>query len=141
MTAFPISLLLGIDERTAFSLRKGGDGYPPYDVERLPGTTDAEEILRITLAVAGFRAEDLDVTTADNQLVIRGRQADEGARTYLHRGIAARRFQKSFLLAKGMKVLTADLRNGMLCIDLSRPTGERGVRSVSIGGPTSGSSD
>lgn len=140
MSAFSNPLLLGLDDierALGRAVRKGGDGYPPYDIERFPKTEGRDEILRITLAVAGFRADDLDVTTADNQLVIRGRQPDEPERTYLHRGIAARRFQKSFLLAEGMKVLTADLRNGLLSIDIARPEPQRGVHSVTINGPAS----
>lgn len=137
MSALLNTLLLGPDEieralgRVA---RKGSDGYPPYDIERLPKTEDRAEVLRITFAVAGFRAEDLDVTTVDNQLVIRGRQVDEPIRTYLHRGIAGRRFQKTFVLAEGMKVLGADLRNGLLSIDIARPAGAPKARTVTISG-------
>ncbi len=99
--------------------RRGGDGYPPYDVERF--TEGSRSFLRITLAVAGFRPEDLDVTTAEGQLIVSGRQADEPERTYLHRGIAARRFRRIFALGAGTEVHRADLQNGLLAIDLIGP--------------------
>jgi HSP20 family molecular chaperone IbpA len=136
MGALSGSFLLGLDEveRVVGRARKGGDGYPPYNVERFPKTEDRDELYRVTIAVAGFTADDLEVTTADNQLVIRGRQAEEPGRTYLYRGIAARRFQKSFLLGEGLTVLGADLKDGLLSIDLARPNGGRGVRSVTING-------
>lgn len=131
-------LLLGFEEveraveRVA---RSAGDGYPPFNIERLAQTSERGEVLRITLAVAGFRREDLDVTVEENQLVIRGRQGEDGAaRTYLHRGIAARQFQKSFLLADGIEVLGADLRDGLLSVDLARPAAARIVRKVKING-------
>jgi HSP20 family molecular chaperone IbpA len=88
--------------------------------------------LRITLAVAGFTREQLDVSIEENQLVIRGRQQDDKTREYLHRGIAARQFQRVFVLADGIEVKGADLRNGLLSIDLARPEPERVVRSVAI---------
>jgi HSP20 family molecular chaperone IbpA len=136
MDALSGTFLLGLDEveRVVGRARKGGDGYPPYNVERFPRTEDREELYRVTIAVAGFAADDLEVTTADNQLVIRGRQAEEPGRTYLYRGIAARRFQKSFLLGEGLTVLGADLKDGLLSIDLARPNGGRGVRSVTMNG-------
>jgi HSP20 family molecular chaperone IbpA len=137
MGALSGSFLLGLEDVERVlgrSARKGGDGYPPYNVERFPKTEDRDELYRITIAVAGFTADDLEVTTADNQLVIRGRQAEDVGRTYLYRGIAARRFQKSFLLGEGLTVLGADLKDGLLSIDLARPNGGRGVRSVTING-------
>jgi len=90
------------------------------------------ERLRITLAVAGFTREQLDVSIEENQLVIRGRQQDDKARQYLHRGIAARQFQRTFVLADGIEVLGADLKNGLLSIDLARPEPERVVKTVAI---------
>ena len=90
------------------------------------------ERLRITLAVAGFTRDQLDVTTEENQLVIRGRQQDDKARQYIHRGIAARHFQRTFVLAEGMHVLGADLKNGLLSIDLARPEPERVVKTIAI---------
>ncbi|MDE2362076.1 MAG: Hsp20 family protein [Hyphomicrobiales bacterium] len=112
--------------------RAGSDGYPPYNIERLSGSDDEPERLRITLAVAGFTREQLDITIEENQLVIRGKQTEDRERTYLHRGIAARQFQRAFLLADGMKVQSADLSNGLLSIDLVRPEPERTVRKIDI---------
>ena len=108
------------------------DGYPPYNIERLPRDERDPERLRITLAVAGFTREQLDVTTEENQLVIRGRQQDDKAREYLHRGIAARQFQRTFVLADGIEVLGADLKNGLLSIDLARPEPERVIKTINI---------
>jgi HSP20 family molecular chaperone IbpA len=134
-TPFSSPLLLGFDavERTLERIGKGGDGYPPYNIERVR-TVEGEPsaLLRITLAVAGFRPEDLEVTTEESQLTIRGRQTDDGKREFLHRGIAARQFQKSFLLADGMRIVGAQLRNGLLLIDLARPEPERVVRRIAI---------
>ena len=111
---------------------KAADGYPPYNIERLPREGGNPERLRITLAVAGFTRDQLDVTTEESQLVIRGRQQDDKARQYLHRGIAARQFQRTFVLADGMEVLGADLQNGLLAIDLARPEPERVVKTIAI---------
>jgi HSP20 family molecular chaperone IbpA len=111
---------------------KAADGYPPYNIERLPRDERDPERLRITLAVAGFTREQLDVTTEENQLVIRGRQQDDKTREYLHRGIAARQFQRTFVLADGIEVLGADLKNGLLSIDLARPEPERVIKSINI---------
>jgi HSP20 family molecular chaperone IbpA len=126
--------LLGFDEieRALDRATKAADGYPPYNIERLAGDRDNPERLRITLAVAGFTREQLDVTIEENQLVIRGKQHDDKARQYLHRGIAARQFQRTFVLADGMDVLGADLRNGLLSIDLARPEPQRLVKTVNI---------
>ena len=127
--------LLGFDdiERALDRVTRGGsDGYPPYNIERLAREDSAPERLRITLAVAGFTREQLDVTLEDNQLVIRGRQIDDQARQYLHRGIAARQFQRCFLLVEGMRVLGADLVNGLLCVDLVRPEPDRVVQRINI---------
>lgn len=125
--------LLGFDEveRALDRVMKGSDGYPPYNVERVAQSGQPER-LRITLAVAGFTREQLEVTVEEKELVIRGRQADEAERVYLHRGIAARQFQRTFVLADGMRVLGADLRNGLLAVDLVRPEPERVVRRISI---------
>lgn len=111
-------------ERTA---KAANDGYPPYNIE-----DSGPDGLRITLAVAGFAAEDLGVTIEDNQLVIRGRQAENGERAFLHRGIAARQFQRAFVLADGIEVSGAHLENGLLSIDLVRPNTEPLVRTVQI---------
>jgi HSP20 family molecular chaperone IbpA len=134
MTPFSSPLLLGFDsiEKTLERVAKGSDGYPPYNIERLRGPEDSGDRLRITLAVAGFTDVDLDVTTEENQLVVRGRQADDAEREYLHRGIAARQFQRTFLLADGMRVSGATLQNGLLSIDLDRPQPEKLVRKINI---------
>jgi HSP20 family molecular chaperone IbpA len=126
--------LLGFDEieRLLDRVSKGSDGYPPYNIERLPRDADNPERLRITLAVAGFTREQLDVSLEENQLVVRGKQQDEKSRQYLHRGIAARQFQRSFVLADGMEVLGADLKNGLLSIDLARPQPEKIVKTIAI---------
>ncbi|MDC7787218.1 Hsp20 family protein [Rhodoplanes sp. TEM] len=126
--------LLGFDEieRALDRVTKGADGYPPYNIERVAGGDGQPERLRITLAVAGFTREQLDVTVEESQLLIRGRQQEDKTRQYLHRGIAARQFQRTFLLADGMEVLGADLRNGLLSIDLARPEPARVVRSIAI---------
>jgi HSP20 family molecular chaperone IbpA len=126
--------LLGFDEieRALDRVAKAADGYPPYNIERIARDNGQPERLRITLAVAGFTRDQLDVTIEENQLVIRGRQQEECPRQYLHRGIAARQFQRTFVLAEGMDVLGADLKNGLLSIDLARPEPERVVRTISI---------
>jgi HSP20 family molecular chaperone IbpA len=126
--------LLGFDEieRVLDRVSKGADGYPPYNIERLPDDGNSPDRLRITLAVAGFTRDQLDVTIEESQLVIRGRQQDDKARQYLHRGIAARQFQRTFVLADGMEVQSADLRNGLLSIDLVRPQPERIVKTIAI---------
>jgi HSP20 family molecular chaperone IbpA len=138
MTPFSSPLLLGFDtvERTLERIGKGGEGYPPYNIERIgdeeSGGTSGSHFLRITLAVAGFRPEDLEVTTEENQLTIRGRQSEDKDRDFLHRGIAARQFQKNFLFADGMKILGAKLKNGLLLIDLAKPEPERVVKRIEI---------
>lgn len=134
MTPFSSPLLLGFDtmEKTLERLAKTGDSYPPYNIERLPAAEGAGEKLRITLAVAGFADCDLEVTTEENQLVVRGRQSDDTERQFLHRGIASRQFQRCFVLADGMRVTGAELRNGLLAIDLDRPEPERLVRKIDI---------
>ena len=112
--------------------RTASDGYPPYNIERLARTDSDPERLRITLAVAGFNRDELEITIEDGQLVIRGRQTEDRSRTYLHRGIAARQFQRVFLLAEGMQVAGADLADGLLAVDVVRPEPERAVRRIII---------
>ena len=126
--------LLGFDEieRALDRVAKASDGYPPYNIERLPRDQDSPERLRITLAVAGFARDQLDVTVEENQLVIRGKQQDDKSRQYLHRGIASRQFQRTFVLADGMDVRGADLKNGLLSVDLARPEPQRTIKSISI---------
>lgn len=104
-------------------------GYPPFNIEQ-----QGENAYRITLAVAGFREDDLSVTVEDRQLVIRGRQAeDDDGRVYLHRGIAARQFQKAFVMAEGVEVAGATMENGLLHVDLKRKPAEAVVRTIKIG--------
>jgi HSP20 family molecular chaperone IbpA len=130
LSLFNSPLLLGFDhfERALDRVNKiSSDGYPPYNIEQL-----GENALRITLAVAGFLMSDLNITVEDNQLVVRGKQTDDAQRVYLHRGIAARQFQRSFVLAEGIEVSGALLDNGLLHIDLVRPEVESRVRIVEI---------
>jgi HSP20 family molecular chaperone IbpA len=131
LSLFNNPLMLGFDqfERTLDRIAKSSaEGYPPYNIEQI-----GENGLRITLAVAGFTAVDLTVQIEDNQLVVRGKQVeDESTRVYLHRGIAARQFQRSFVLADGIEVTGASLDNGLLNIDLARPPAESRVRKVEI---------
>ena len=127
--------LLGFDdiERALDRVtRTASDGYPPYNIERLARTGTEPERLRITLAVAGFTRDQLEIVVEEQQLVIRGRQQDDKDRQYLHRGSAARQFQRTFLLAEGLQVLGADLRNGLLSVDLARPEPERVIRRIEI---------
>jgi HSP20 family molecular chaperone IbpA len=130
LTLFNSPLLLGFDhfERALDRVSKtAADGYPPYNIEQT-----GENALRITLAVAGFSMGDLVVQIENNQLVVRGKQSDDKERVYLHRGIAARQFQRSFVLAEGIEVAGAWLDNGLLNIDLVRPVVEPQVRTVEI---------
>jgi len=126
--------LIGFDEieRALDRISKAADGYPPYNIERLARDEKNPERMRITLAVAGFTLDQLEVSVDENELVIRGRQQEDKSRQYLHRGIAARQFQRTFVLADGMEVLGADLRNGLLSVDLVRPEPARVVRAVNI---------
>ena len=157
-------LLLGFDEIERLIDRvgkAGGDGYPPYNIERILGAGHAGngeahpkvdhpkvdhpkvdqpkvdqpkvELLRITLAVAGFLRDQIEITLEDNQLIIRGRQEDDKSREYIHRGIAARQFSRTFVLADGIEVKSADLAHGLLAIDLARHEPERLVRRIAIG--------
>ena len=133
---FTSPLFLGFDhiEQLLERASKSSDGYPPYNIEQT-----SQSSLRITLAVAGFAMDDLHITHEDNQLIVRGRQADDVAgRVFLHRGIAARQFQRIFVLAEGIEVAGAGLDNGLLNIDLVRPKAESRVRNVEI---RSGQSD
>jgi len=128
--AFPNSpFLLGFDRLERLLERSqaaSAEGYPPYNVEE---TSDG---LRLTLAVAGFARDELSVTVEDNQLAVRGRRKEEDGKTFLHRGIAARQFLRSFVLADGIEVANAALENGLLKIDLSRPPAQGRVRTIEI---------
>jgi HSP20 family molecular chaperone IbpA len=136
-TSFNSPFLLGFEhlerllERTA---KSAGDAYPPYNIEQ---SDDGK--LRIAVAVAGFDRGDLSVTVEENQLVIRGKQSESADKTFLHRGIAARQFQRAFVLAEGIDVTGATLENGLLTVELHRPRAEPVIRTVEIksgsGGP------
>jgi len=129
-------MLLGFEEIERLIDRAGkgsGDGYPPYNIERVMRDGERGEVLRITLAVAGFTRDQLEITIEDNQLTIRGKQQDDKGREYLYRGIAARQFQRTFVLADGIEIRSADLNNGLLSIDLVRHEPERLVRKIEIG--------
>ncbi|WP_374620335.1 Hsp20 family protein [Devosia sp.] len=133
ISMFSAPFLLGFDafEERVDRLSKAADGYPPYNIERVL-EPEGQEMFRISIAVAGFSASELEVMTEDNQLVVRGRQKDDGRREYLHRGIAARQFQRSFLLADGMLIRDAVLKNGMLTITIVRPKPEKVARQIEI---------
>jgi len=126
--------LIGFDqiERALDRVAKAADGYPPYNIERLAPDERSPERLRITLAVAGFTLDQLEVTLEEKELAIRGRQQDDKSRQYLHRGIAARQFQRAFMLADGIEVMGARLDNGLLSIDLVRPHAEPRIRTIRI---------
>lgn len=130
LSLFNSPLLLGFEqfERTLDRVSRGStEGYPPYNIEQI-----GENGLRIVLAVAGFGEQDLQVQLEDNQLVVRGKQAEERERIYLHRGIASRQFQRSFVLADGIEVVGASLDNGLLTIELQRPVPEVRVKTIAI---------
>ena len=135
VTALSSPFLLGFDqgERALDKASKtSSDGYPPYNIERIAADGAAPERLRITLAVAGFARDDIEVMQEESQLLIRGRQRDDRERVFIHRGIASRQFQRSFLLAEGMQVLGAELVNGLLSVDVARPQPEKGIKKISI---------
>jgi HSP20 family molecular chaperone IbpA len=129
VSMFNSPLLLGFDqlERTLDRLAKSAEGYPPYNIERI-----GENGLRIVLAVAGFTSDDLVIELVENQLSVRGKQTDDTDRVFLHRGIAARQFQRAFMLADGIEVTGARLDNGLLSIDLVRPVAEPRIRTIRI---------
>lgn len=132
LSLFDSPLLLGFDqfERTLDRIKKSSnEGYPPYNIEQT-----GENGLRITLAVAGFSMDDLEVEVENNQLTIRGKQVDDGTRVYLHRGIAARQFQRTFVLADGIEITDAALDNGLLHIDMTRVEPESKARKITISG-------
>jgi HSP20 family molecular chaperone IbpA len=129
-------LLLGFEEieRALDRVTKAsGDGYPPYNIEKIAAEDGTPERLRITLAVAGFKRHEIEITLEDNQLMIRGRQDEAKDRVYLHSGIAARQFQRTFVLADGIEVQSASLEDGLLSIDVARPEQQRLVRRIEIG--------
>lgn len=135
MSVFSSPLMLGFDglERMLdHASKSSGDGYPPYNIERVKVSGQDGDALRITLAVAGFSRDDLDISLEENQLIVSGRRKDDIKRDYLHCGIAARQFKRAFVLADGMKVTGADLQNGLLSVDLVRPVPEKIVRKIEI---------
>ncbi len=130
VSLFNSPFLLGFEqfEQTLDRISKmSAEGYPPYNIEQIGSNS-----LRITLAVAGFTDADLSIELEDNQLLIRGRQTDDDERIYLHRGIAARQFQRSFVLAEGIEIVSAELDNGLLHVDLIRPDPEPRVQKIKI---------
>lgn len=139
LSGFDSPLLLGFDhfERILERASKASaEGYPPYNIEQT-----GENKLRITIAVAGFSMDDLSVSTEDNQLIVRGHQSDDGEkRVYLHRGIAARQFQRSFVLAEGIEIKSASQDNGLLHIDLERLVPEPEIKNIKIQ-PAAGQGD
>jgi HSP20 family molecular chaperone IbpA len=134
MTLLDGSLWLSLTApRTLGGAGKAGDpGYPPYNIELLPNGGSEPQALRVTLAVAGFSADELEVSIEDGDLTIRGRQREEQSKDYLHRGIAARQFKRTFQLASGVEVRKAELDSGLLAIELVRPRKERRVLRVGI---------
>ena len=141
MSLLSSPMLLGFEEIERLIDRAGkgsGDGYPPYNIERIVQNGERGDVLRITLAVAGFTRDQLEITIEDNQLTVRGKQQDDKGREYLYRGIAARQFHRTFVLADGIEIRSADLNNGLLSIDLVRHEPERLVRKIEIGERKSG---
>jgi HSP20 family molecular chaperone IbpA len=133
ISVFSAPFLLGFDsfEERVDRLAKSADGYPPYNIERTVDADGTEQFL-VSIAVAGFGASELEVLAEDNQIVVRGRQKDEPNREFLHRGIAARQFQRSFLLADGMIVKDATLGHGMLVVAVERPKAPKIARRIDI---------
>ncbi len=133
LSLFDSPLFLGFEnfEETVHRMRKSaGEGYPPYNIEQI-----GPNGLRITLAVAGFTMDELDVEIENNQLTVRGKQFDDGERIFLHRGIAARQFQRGFILAEGIEVLGASMDNGLLHIDMERIIPESNAKKIKISDP------
>jgi HSP20 family molecular chaperone IbpA len=133
ISVFSAPFLLGFDsfEERIDRLARSADGYPPYNIERTAAEDGAERFV-ISIAVAGFSESELELMSEDNQLTVRGKQKDEPGREFLHRGIAARQFQRTFLLADGMIVKDATLSHGMLVIALERPPTPKLARRIDI---------
>jgi HSP20 family molecular chaperone IbpA len=137
VSLFSSPLLLGFDELERMvdrASKTSGDAYPPYNIEHLPGPEGGPQQWKITVAVAGFTREQIEVTVEENQLVIRGRQKDDESKAFLHRGIAARQFNRAFVLADGMQVTEARLANGLLEIGLIRPEPQKLIRRIEVKG-------
>lgn len=133
LSLFTAPFVLGFDnvEERIDRMAKSADGYPPYNIERVPGENGADSY-KIAIAVAGFAADELAIVVEDNQLIVRGKHLDQAGREYLHRGIATRQFQRAFLLADGMQVGTAALKDGLLVIPVERPQVKKSVRRINI---------
>jgi HSP20 family molecular chaperone IbpA len=133
ISVFSAPFLLGFEsfEERVDRLTKSADGYPPYNIERSVAQDGTEKFL-VSIAVAGFGAPELDVVVEDNQIIVRGKQKDDSNREFLHRGIAARQFQRSFLLAEGMIVKDATLGHGMLVVTIERPQAPKIARRIEI---------
>lgn len=133
VSVFSAPFLLGFDayEERIDRLSRAAEGYPPYNIERTVEADGTERFL-ISIAVAGFALPELEIVQEDNQLVVRGRQKDDASRQFLHRGIAARQFQRSFLLADGVEVQDAVLQHGLLVIAVVRPRAEKLARQIAI---------
>lgn len=133
VSVFSAPFLLGFDayEERIDRLSRAAEGYPPYNIERTVEADGTERFL-ISIAVAGFALPELEIVQEDNQLVVRGRQKDDANRHFLHRGIAARQFQRSFLLADGVEVQDAVLQHGLLVIAVVRPRAEKLARQIAI---------
>jgi HSP20 family molecular chaperone IbpA len=133
ISVFSAPFLLGFEsfEERVDRLAKSADGYPPFNIERSVAQDGTERFL-VSIAVAGFGANELEVVAEDNQIVVRGKQKEEPARQFLHRGIAARQFQRSFLLAEGMIVRDATLGHGMLVVTVERPNAPKIARRIDI---------
>ena len=135
MSVFSSPYLLGFEELERLmdqTARNAGDGFPPYNIEQFAAQDGAPARIVITLAVAGFSADDLEITVEDKQLVITGKQADANSSNYLHRGIAARQFKRTFVLADGMLITGANLENGLLHVELEQPEPERTIKRIEI---------
>ena len=138
ISGFSSPFLLGFEEieRVLDRVTKTtNDGYPPYNIERIRKDVNqhnSTDLIRITLAVAGFDDAELEITLEENQLLIKGCQKDDESREFLHRGIAARQFQRSFVLAEGLEINNAELKNGLLSINLIQPEIEKLVRKIKI---------
>ncbi|WP_455474207.1 Hsp20 family protein [Bartonella sp. B30(2025)] len=133
VTPFSNPLLLGFEtvEKTLRRIGKADEAYPAYNIERLNKNDDGNHI-RITLAVAGFKVDNLNILLDDNQLIIHGKQTDNQNHQYLYRGIAARQFQRTFVLAEGMQVINAELKNGLLLINLHQPKPKKQTKQIPI---------
>jgi len=138
MSVFGSALYLGFDELDQVISRQpkgGNEGYPPYNVEHKRSSDNGDDCIRITLAVAGFTPDQLEITLQGNKLTVAGAQSDEAEKTFLHRGIAARQFRRHFVLAAGIEVRRAVLHNGLLAIELVRPNVDAATKRIAIETP------